>query len=245
MAHHHHIPRIYTPYAIDAHTPIPLDIKQAHHICHVLRKKAGDSIKIFNETAGEWQGHLEILKKKEWSVRPITCLRTATRDPKLGLICAPIKHDRMSFMMEKATEVGVTDIVFLKSDHTPISMPSLKKYDEILILATQQCERLVKPILHEPVSLHALIEGNHPSFFQTHWSFYVARERFEYCTDTHSQRHPPCLIIGPEGGWSEAEQQLFDNTASFHSLTLSPHILRSETAAIVGLSRLSEFGYKG
>lgn len=242
MTKNTYIPRVYLEDTLDGGDLIPLNLKQTHHLCHVLRKKSGDPVIIFNAASGEWNATLIHIKKKEWSVHLITCVRAAPPLSKLGLICAPIKHDRMHFMLEKATELGVSDIAFLQTDHTHVKMPDVAKYADTLIHAAQQCERMDVPVIHTSLTRHDLLTRKHPTFFHSDWNFYTARERF---SDTPiplvPQKRPPCLIVGPEGGWSDVECELFSDGNLFTPLSLSPHILRSETAAIIGLARLGYY----
>lgn len=233
--------RLYVPDALNEKACVILDDKHAHHVCHVLRHKSGDHVRVFNETDGEWLGILEAISKKEMAVRVTQHLQTAEPLPPLGLICALIKPDRLTFMLEKAVELGVTDLALLTCDNTHVKEPAYQKIQDILMKATQQCERMAPPRLHPTMTLGHLISQGGQSFdgATSAWSMMVAMERTEGRPD-HAPltlEKPPCVLIGPEGGWSEREKAALSKVMPI--LHLGPLILRAETAAIVGLSYIN------
>lgn len=229
--------RLYYPSnTLALHQPVPLDDKQSHYAMNVLRLKEGDTLRMYNSHDGEFEGVLQKISKKTVSFLPNTCIRLPLMLPKLGLAFALIKNDRQSFLVEKAVELGVTDLFPLQTAFTQTSKASLEKIHDQCVNASQQCERTDIPVIHPLKKLSDCLDGLTES-----WLVYAAIERMakknEAISSCSCKILPPCLVVGPEGGWRNDEKTLLLRDLVV-SLDLGPLILRAETAAIVGLSML-------
>lgn len=212
-------PRLYIDHSLTKGQAVPLDKAQAHYLKNVMRLGDGDAVRVFNGREGEWQA---VLSGK--TLIPENQSREQGAPlPQRHLYIPPLKKERMHFLIEKATELGVSDIHPILTDHTATRSIKADKITAYMIEAAEQCERLCLPTLHPLTPLSSL---------KLDASFSVAMERSDTTGKPTSR-----ILIGPEGGWSESEKQRFGDT-SVTAFSLGHHILRAETAAIISLSML-------
>lgn len=202
------------------------------HIINVLRMKADDEIIIYNETCGEWISKITSIKKNEILVEKIEMLRSNKHNNNLSLAFGIIKSDPLKWMLEKITELGVTDIYPIITDYTTSGMLRHDKCEKILISASEQSERLDVPKIYEPTSFSDFIkfieDGDEPM------KWYSALERSAATvknSDISMDNLGVGFIVGPEGGFSKKEKNILVEKTS--PITLSTNILRAETAAVV------------
>ncbi len=214
--------RLYINQTLSAGQLVELSKEQRHYLERVLRFQIGQSFLGFNQVCGEW----EIVYEK-------SCYRcvTQTRAPCLieqsWLAFAPLKHDAMTFLIEKATELGVTNLQPILTERTNTQRVNLERLQKNAIEASQQCERLDIPTVHEPVALATFLQKLPQG---VHWFAAIERSEEKRC----QLQYPTGFIIGPEGGWTEKEKQLLKKYST--NLSLGKNILRAETAAVVCLS---------
>jgi 16S rRNA (uracil1498-N3)-methyltransferase len=213
--------RLYLPIELSVNTTIYLDKQQIHYLAKVMRFKDGEIFTAFNSECGEWQ-----VKFNKESCICLTQTKEPLKSPQLWLAFAPIKHDALSFLIEKATELGVTNLQPILTDHTNSQRINLERIKKQAIEASEQCERLDVPTIHAPIHLNKFIAA-----LPTNINWYFAMER-----STHDKiiKKPCGFIIGPEGGWSETEKKLLNQKVT--PISLGNNILRAETAAITCLS---------
>lgn len=213
--------RIYVNSELSNSKVVVLNKQQQHYLAKVLRFKDGDIFHAFNAEYGEWQ--------IQYGKAGCICLkqiRIPAKSETLWLAFAPIKHDALSFLIEKATELGVTNLQPLITDHTNSQRINMERLEKQVIEASQQCERLDIPIINPPIVLNKFLVNLPESI-----NWYVAMERSEarlYISKSCG------FIIGPEGGWSESEKLLLAQKAA--PISLGNNILRAETAALACLS---------
>lgn len=223
-----YIPRIYTDAALHDGAHITLSKEQAHYVFHVMRLKTGDCVLLFNGEDGEWKG--DACDKKTIQLIKQTRVQTPPGQD-VHLFFCPIKKERQRFLIEKAVELGVTQLHPIISENTQHRRINPDKIMAWIIEAAEQCERLDIPTLH-PIATFTSLPLD-PSFF-------VAMERFKDDTPTPliAPDQPIKIIIGPEGGWSAQEIAHFQ-TRMVCALSLGPRILRAETAALAAIVHLT------
>lgn len=214
--------RLYISQTLEASQIIQLDKDQRHYLEKVLRFQPGDYFAGFNQRDGEWK----ILFKKPDYVC-MEKLRAPSPTPTSWLAFAPLKNDPMNFLIEKATELGVTNFQPILTDRTNSHRINLEKLTKNACEAAQQCERFDIPHVHEPLPLKNFIKKLPQGI---HW--YASMERSE--ENLSGLEFPAGFIIGPEGGWSPEERIILEQNTTL--ISLGKNILRAETAAIVSLS---------
>lgn len=239
-----HLPRLYVPAPIQAGGLVALDEGQAHYVRNVLRLSAGSPVRIFNPDSGEWLAELRLSGKKSAEAFASEPLRSPlSQIAALALYFSPIKKERQDWMIEKAVELGVTHFYPTLMQRSVVRDINLDRTRLHIIEASEQCERLDIPQIYAPQTLSAFLKLAPP-----HSPLYAALERRDLplLRDVVSHRFPEnpaadrSLLVGPEGGFSDEEIEHISRQVDIVPVSFGPRILRAETAALYGLSILSE-----
>lgn len=231
------IPRIYIDETLQAGTLLVLQGPSAHYIGSVLRKSAGDALRVFNGRGGEFNASIQSVQRHcvELQIRehlpiehesPLRC--------QLGL--AMSRGERMDWALQKTTELGVTHITPLATSRCELKLTGERitrktaHWQQIAVSACEQCGRNRVPGIAPPAGLEA-------------WIATVDTELALVCTadgagiDTYAQRAPRSLslLIGPEGGLT-AEEVALATRSGFNTLKLGPRVLRTETAPVTAIA---------
>ena len=148
--------RLFVSNSLTPNKAFSLDEKALHYLLHVMRLKQDDQILCFNGQVGEWCARLDIRSKKSVSVIPQKQIRLQKTPEFLAICPALIKKDNFDFVLQKATEIGVTDIYPLITDHTVHAHFNKMHADLIVQEAAEQSERLTLPTIHEPIQLQQI-----------------------------------------------------------------------------------------
>lgn len=218
---------------------VAIDGPQSHYLQNVMRMRPGDVVFLFNGWDGEWRGVISKVTKRSCSVSLDNCAQDQSVDSDLWLVFAPVKRARIDFIAAKATELGVSALVPVLTEHTVVSRVNIDRLRANAIEAAEQCGRLGVPQIHETASLSALLQ-NWPS-----------DRKLLVCDETgggrpildalHDLRSGEAagswaILIGPEGGFSASELDLLAEKAIVTRVGLGPRILRADTAAVAALS---------
>ena len=230
----HKLPRLYTVKPLVQHTTIELTTEHVHYLKNVMRLSEGAQARLFNGEDGEWICTIQNLTKKSGTAEPQEQIRRQNKQQKsLHLYFSPIKKNRMDFLIEKAVELGVTDLHPIITKHTENRKLNTERLHAQIIEATEQSERLDIPNLHSDILLGSLLTT--PVFS---YPIFAAIER----DDTLPLFTKPLdintfgILIGPEGGFSSEEIQALHNCKNINGVNLGTQILRAETAALKMLS---------
>lgn len=233
------IPRIYYPNPIPLEEEFTLTDEAGHHIATVLRLKPNHPIVLFNGDGNEYSAQIISVQRKKVIVEADACLSIAKESPlHLHLGQGVSKGDRMDIVLQKSVELGVSEITPVITERCAVKLDEsrwekkLSQWQKIVIGACEQSGRNTLPVLNTPVSLNQWLSNSTvssrlvlaPGAEQS-----LVRQPY----NTHGYR----LLIGPEGGLSEAEIHLA-NENGYQSVSLGPRILRTETAALSSLSIL-------
>lgn len=232
------IPRIYTQQSLSSGTHVELEPGPAHHVGKVLRMQAGRELVMFNGEGGEYSAVIERVDKRSVLVAVGDFNEPEVESPLVTeLVIGVSRGDRMDWVIQKATELGVTRIhpVFTGRTEVKLSGDRLEKrvqhWQQTLISACEQCGRTELPELLSPVPFSQILASP-----RAHVQ-YVLHHRAEAQLKTTKRPDSIRLLIGPEGGLSEGEidQAL---AAGYQSLSLGPRIMRTETAPVAALAVL-------
>jgi len=235
------IPRIFTPSDLNSGTSIELDENAFNHAVRVLRLKQGDSLILFNGHGGEFEAELAEVQKKRASAS-IAQFHDKDCESPLPIILGQCisRGEKMDYTIQKAVELGVTEIAPLFSERCGVKLNQermekrLRHWHSVIISACEQCGRNRIPELHAAISL-------------TDWQQQLDASLklvLDPCADeTLKTLSKPeqnvALLIGPEGGLSDDEI----NSAikhGFNGIRLGPRILRTETAGLTTLSVIQQ-----
>jgi 16S rRNA (uracil1498-N3)-methyltransferase len=229
--------RLYVAADLAAGLAVELAPAQAHQLRNVLRLAPGAAVALFNGRDGEFLGRIEALGKGRAVVTVAERSRGQTAESCLCLAFAPIKRARLDALVEKATELGVAALQPVWTARTQVERVNLERLRAIAIEAAEQSERLAVPIVHEPVTLSALL---------AQWP---SQRRLILCDE--SGRAPPIaealrqqpsapqdatLMVGPEGGFTESELDALAKLPFVTPVGLGPRVLRADTACLAALA---------
>ncbi len=211
---------------------VVMTVSQAHYLLHVLRKKRGDIILLFNGQDGEWEAEISESSPKKTILRCEKVRRAQEKDSGAWFLFAPLKKDPLAFLVEKATELGVSALYPVVTEHAETKAFSISKAETYAIEAAEQCERLTVPPIHPLQPLEELLQT---------WPegrvLYVCVERKEApaLLKVLNSSKDAAFLVGPEGGFSEKDLDLLKKYDFVALVSLGPLILRAETAGIVAL----------
>jgi len=231
--------RIYQKGPYEKGQLIELMSSASQHVGLVLRMNVGENIILFSGENQEFPSTIEAIHKKTVTVKINDCLNITRESPrKIHLAQAISKGERMDFVIQKAVELGVFSITPLLTTHCVVRLDAqrMKKkqqqWQAIAIAACEQSGRNYLPMIHEPTPLETFVNSA------------VATTKLVLHPKTETTwQHAPfpdgdiALLIGPEGGLSQGEV-LLAMEKQFKPWCLGPRILRTETAALAGLSIL-------
>jgi len=219
--------------------------KEANHITKVLRMKEGDRIIIFDGKGKEFESIIDKVSYKEVWVRIIKNLSSRPLSPlKITLAQAAVKGPALDYILQKATELGVNDVVFFYSERTVVKLNTdnlgkkMIRWQEIIKSASRQCGRAFLPDLKPPISFEDFVKGatNKNTLPLILWE----REEKHTIKDLLKSVHPVphvIVVVGPEGGFTDDEIH-FAKRYDFRLLSIGRRVLRSDTASIALLSIL-------
>jgi 16S rRNA (uracil1498-N3)-methyltransferase len=222
-------PRLFVPAPLSAGAAVTVDGNPAHYLAKVMRVAEGDAVILCDDVTGEWAARVTALGKREVVLEPVERLREREQVPDFWLCPALLKKDRFDLVLEKATELGAGAVRPVVMRRCVADKLNLERARAIVTEAAEQCARTALPELAEPVKLDALLADwpeNRALFFADELGGAPAAEAFA----AHSG--PAALLIGPEGGFDDAERVAIRAHPAARAISLGPRILRGETAAV-------------
>jgi 16S rRNA (uracil1498-N3)-methyltransferase len=230
------IPRVFTKQNLLSGEQIELEESASHHLNKVLRMQVGRELILFNGAGGEFAGTIHELSKKHVTVSIAEHSIDNRESPlELELAIGISRGERFEWVLQKATELGVTKITPLITERTEVKLGGDRqeklhdRWQHILISACEQCQRNLLPVLSAPVQISDWLPTVNSDLR------FVLHHRDSKTLPADQAPQSATLLIGPEGGLSESEiaQALGKN---FNALTLGPRVLRTETAPVAAIS---------
>jgi 16S rRNA (uracil1498-N3)-methyltransferase len=229
--------RFYVPIDIEEKGEITLsEYSLIHQLKNVFRFNVGTRVILFNNSGFEYEGMITLLKNNEARVLidKATDKRNVTQK-EVWLFAALIKKDNFEWIIEKATELGVSHIVPVISERSEKKSLNLERGNKILIEASEQSGRVILPTLKEPRTLSDVIQDvtqGRLNKNEEKMKLFLIDPRGESVLHTKGFTEQNIgIFIGPEGGWTERELELFKES-DIEICNIGSQILRAETAAV-------------
>jgi|TARA_B110000967_G_scaffold166807_1_gene175029 16S rRNA (uracil1498-N3)-methyltransferase len=233
------IPRIFTDQPLSSGANLALTGSAARHLSSALRMSVGQEITLFNGLGGEFSATLTATAKSQVDVSLGDCREIDRESPlKLHLAIAVSRGERMDWIVQKATELGVTEITPLFSERTEVKLngerleKKLRHWQQVSISACEQSQRNRVPTINNALTLDQWLSQADGDSEQLKLVLHHRSDK------TLAQHQPPksvCLLVGPEGGLSDNEiSRAMDK--GFAPLTLGPRVMRTETAPLASIS---------
>ena len=207
-----------------------LDKSQSHYLTKVMRIKENEVFSLFNKS-GEWETKVLRISKSIVEFKTIKQVRQKENIKELWLAFSPIKSNYQNFMIQKATELGVTKFLPIIFDRTVVRKINKDRLEKIVIEASEQSNRINVPTIEDAQNLNGFLKKNSMDLIFTDLNSNNKKIDKSKLIDK-----PVCIIIGPEGDFSEAEREEILSFNSVQSIRINENILRSETAVISAIS---------
>ncbi|MCB9993273.1 MAG: 16S rRNA (uracil(1498)-N(3))-methyltransferase [Hyphomicrobiaceae bacterium] len=235
---HAKLPRLFVTGDLGAGATLTFGKDQANYLGNVLRKRDGDELVLFNGCDGAWLARLDGVTRKSASVTLIEQIAAQPPRTDLWYGFAPLKSARLDYMVQKATEMGVSALQPVMTEHTQVSRFNLERARANVIEATEQCEVLQVPEVLPETSLAQLLDN---------WDAAHGDRRLVLADEAAPSASPVedlaqlrgqriGLLIGPEGGFSPRERTDLLAKPFAIPISLGPRILRADTAAVAALA---------
>ena len=224
-------PRLFIDAPLSDGAEVPLAGAAAHYLAKVMRLKAGDPVRLFDDRTGEWLAEVMHVGKRDMLVRIVAKMADREAVPDLWLLVAPIRKGRIDWVFEKACELGAARIVPVLTRRTIVDRLNLDRLRAHMIEAAEQCGRTALPALGEPVKLDALLGA-----FPADRVLLFADEAGGAPFAEAARAGPAAILIGPEGGFTEEERAAIRALPQARGLSLGPRILRADTAAVAAVT---------
>ena len=207
-----------------------LDKSQSHYLTKVMRIKENEVFSLFNKN-GEWEAKVLGISKNIVEFKTTKQLRQKENFKELWLAFSPIKSNYQNFMIQKATELGVTKFLPIIFDRTVVRKINKERLEKIVIEASEQSNRINVPTIEDAQNLNGFLKKNSMDLIFTDLNSNNQKLDKSKLTDK-----PVCIIIGPEGDFSETEREKILSFNSVQAIKINENILRSETAVISAIS---------
>lgn len=224
--------RLYVAAALADDDIVAATPAQAHYLGHVMRRRPGDSVRLFNGADGEFMAHIETVGQSRATLRVGHRTRAQTAEPDLWLAFALLKRDATDLVVQKATELGAATLLPVITERCNTHRMNHARLAAIAAEAAEQSERLTLPSLQPAQSLAALL-----STWPDGRRLFAAIERSD-APRLSAAQGPRGLLVGPEGGFTPKELDALRAHPFVTAVSLGPRILRAETACIAGLALL-------
>ena len=230
--------RLFFSESLSLNLSSKLDKSQSHYLTKVMRIKVGESFSLFNKS-GEWEAKINEISKGVVEFIVTKQLRHKENSKEVWLAFSPIKSNYFNFMIQKATELGVTKFVPIITDRTIVRKINYERVKKIIIEAAEQSNRLIVPKIEKAQNLKSFLEKNNNKVNMIFGDINAKNQKLD--SKIKKEIKPICIIIGPEGDFTENEREQILNFKDLQSLKINNNILRSETAVISALSIINYF----
>lgn len=222
--------RLFVDQDLVADAEIRIEGPQAHYLLGVMRLKVGAQFRLFDDRTGEWLGEIVRAGKRDLDVRLVEQTRERETVPDLWLGAAPIRRARYDWVAEKACELGVARFTPVMLRRAVVDRVKVEKLRAHMIEAAEQCGRTALPVLDDEMTLKDWLAsiGDRPLYFADEAGGAPMRDAMT--------PGAAAILIGPEGGFDDAERDMILAHGSTVRITLGPLILRADTAAVAAVA---------
>ena len=207
-----------------------LDKSQSHYLSKVMRVKENEVFSLFNSD-GEWEARVLSISKSIIEFKITKQVRQKESIKELWLAFSPIKSNYQNFMVQKATELGVTKFLPIIFNRTMVRKINKERLEKIIIESSEQSNRINVPTIEYAQDLNSFLKKNSMDLIFTDLNSNNKKIDKSKLTDK-----PICIMIGPEGDFSETEREEILTFKGVQPIKINENILRSETAVISAIS---------
>jgi 16S rRNA (uracil1498-N3)-methyltransferase len=225
------LPRLYVRKPLAQWTQVELDGAPAHYLGTVLRLKEGAELLLFDGHSGEWLAKIVLVRKGRMVVVAEQLTRQQETVPDLWLAFAPVKKGRVDWLVEKAVELGVAQLLPVVTQRTIVDKLNMDRMRAHIVEAAEQCGRTALASIDKPIKLDAFLKTR-----ETARTLYFADESGGEPAASAFSPGPALILTGPEGGFTPDEAAAIRAAPNAKAVSLGPRILRAETAALAAVA---------
>ena len=221
--------RLFFPKSLSLNLTDKLDKSQSHYVSKVMRIKENEVFSLFNKS-GEWEAKILNISKSIVEFNVTKQLRQKENKREIWLAFSPIKSNYFNFMIQKATELGVTKFLPIIFERTIVRKINKDRLEKVVIEAAEQSNRITVPSIEDPQKLKNFLNNDMDLIFTDLNTANIKIDIKKLTTKA------TCVIIGPEGDFSEEEREEILGFNDVQPIKINENILRSETAVISAIS---------
>jgi 16S rRNA (uracil1498-N3)-methyltransferase len=224
--------RLFVETPLSDLSEIRIEGAQAHYLISVMRVKVGTRLKLFDDIGGEWLAEVAMLAKRDLILNLLGHLRPRETVPDLWLAAAPIRRARYDWVAEKACELGVARFIPVLTRRAVVDKVKNDRLRAHMIEAAEQCGRTALPELMPQMALKDWLK----SLSERKLFFADEAGGADFASAIAAHAGPAAILIGPEGGFDDAERAMIAATPGAIPITLGERILRADTAAVAAVA---------
>jgi 16S rRNA (uracil1498-N3)-methyltransferase len=230
--------RIYLDKKLNLDLDLILEKEDAHYLTHVMRLREGDNVFLFNSKDGEFKGEVISSDKKNTKVKLISKIENINKPGNISLIFSLIKSSKLDYLIQKCTEVGVKSFSPVISEKSVAKNLNVQRTERIIKKSCEQSNQLYLPAIHAVEKLDKKLKSLDKNSIVFFADINSSNKKIEEVLK-NNKNSEFYLLVGPEGDFSLKERDLLNNMSNCIPISLGQNILRSETAAVVGLTILN------
>ena len=230
--------RIYLDKKLNLDLVLILEKEDAHYLTNVMRLREGDNLFLFNSKDGEFKGEIIAFDKKNIKVKLISKIENINKPGKISLIFSLIKSSKLDYLIQKCTEVGIKSFYPVISEKSVAKNLNIQRTEKIIKESCEQSNQLYLPAIYSVEKLEKKLKSLDKNSIVFFADINSSNKKIEEVIKNNKN----CefyLLIGPEGDFSLKEIDLLNSMSNCIPISLGHNILRSETAAVVGLAILN------
>jgi len=226
--------RLYFSDKIQSDLVAHLQKEQSHYLKDVMRLKAGDTFSVFNNQ-GEWSACVQNYEKKSTKIKILEKLRDKKNEKNIWLAFTPIKQNPLNFIIQKGTELGVQKFIPILSERTAVKEINIERVKKIIIESAEQSNRISIPEITKLENIKNFLISFPKKGCLVFCDINCDKSDLKNIL-SKKDIGPICILIGPEGDFSENERKLIVGLEQSQSISLASNILRAETAAVAAVT---------
>ena len=230
--------RIYLDKKLNLDLDLILEKEDAHYLTNVMRLREGDNLFLFNSKDGEFKGEIIAFDKKNIKVKLISKIENINKSGKISLIFSLIKSSKLDYLIQKCTEVGIKSFYPVISEKSVAKNLNIQRTEKIIKESCEQSNQLYLPAIHSVEKLEKKLKSLDKNSIVFFADINSSNKKIEEVLKNNKNREF-YLLIGPEGDFSLKERDLLNSMSNCIPISLGHNILRSETAAVIGLAILN------
>ena len=230
--------RIYLDKKLNPDLDLILEKEDAHYLTNVMRLREGDNVFLFNSKDGEFKGEIISSDKKNTKVKLISKIENINKPGNISLIFSLIKSSKLDYLIQKCTEAGVKSFSPVISEKSVAKNLNVQRTERIIKESCEQSNQLYLPAIHAVEKLEKKLKSLDKNSIVFFADINSSNKKIEQVLK-NNKNSEFYLLVGPEGDFSLKERDLLNNMSNCIPISLGQNILRSETAAVVGLTILN------